>query len=102
MDIACLGSAAGMHTRKCGYWNGKIEMDCAAREGIQFSDSNGYVEYRLPGFEEATILVVDDEVASAKCYRCDSSLPDSVFVCLFGEQALGILAGSHVDAVLPI
>jgi hypothetical protein len=47
MTIACLGSAAGVPTRNnAGYWNGKAEMDCAARGEIQFSDSNGV--RRLP------------------------------------------------------
>jgi len=45
-------------------------MDCVAREGIQFPDSNRV--RRLPaakGSKKPTILVVDDEVASVKYYR---------------------------------
>ncbi len=77
-------------------------MDCAAREGIQFSDSNGV--RRLPaakGSKKPTILVVDDEVASGQVLSVRLKLAGfrSSFVSS-GEQALGILAGSHVDAVL--
>jgi len=60
-----------MRARKnAGYWNGKTDMDCVAREGIQFPDSNRV--RRLPaakGSKKPTILVVDDEVASVKYYR---------------------------------
>ncbi|PYU08441.1 MAG: two-component system response regulator [Acidobacteria bacterium] len=77
-------------------------MDCAAREGIQFSDSNGV--RRLPaakGSKKPTILVVDDEVASGQVLSVTLKLAGfrSSFVSS-GEQALGILAGSHLDAVL--
>jgi response regulator RpfG family c-di-GMP phosphodiesterase len=77
-------------------------MDCAAREGIQFSDSNGV--RRLPaakGSKKPTILVVDDEVASGQVLSVRLKLAGfrSSFVSS-GEQALGILAGNHVDAVL--
>jgi PleD family two-component response regulator len=77
-------------------------MDCAAREGIQFSHSNG-VRRLLParGLKKPTILVVDDEVASGQVLSVRLKLAGfrSSFVSS-GEQALGILAGSHVDAVL--
>ena len=77
-------------------------MDCAAREGIQFSDSNGV--RRLPaakGSKKPTILVVDDEVASGQVLSVRLKLAGfrSSFISS-GEQALGILAGSHLDAVL--
>jgi putative nucleotidyltransferase with HDIG domain len=77
-------------------------MDCAVREGIQFSDSNGV--RRLPaarGSKKPTILVVDDEVASGQVLSVRLKLAGfrSSFVSS-GEQALGILAGSHVDGVL--
>ena len=52
---------------KCRLLEWKNKMDCAAREGIQFSDSNGV--RRLPaakGSKKPTILVVDDEVASGQ------------------------------------
>jgi CheY-like chemotaxis protein len=77
-------------------------MDCAAREGIQFSDSNGV--RRLPaakGSKKPTILVVDAEVASGQVLSVRLKLAGfrSSFVSS-GEQALGILADNHVDAVL--
>ncbi len=77
-------------------------MDCAAREGIQFSDSNGV--RRLPaarGSKKPTILVVDDEVASGQVLSVRLKLAGfrSSFISS-GEQALRILAGNHVDAVL--
>ena len=80
----------------------KTEMDCAAREGIQFPDSNGV--RRLPaakGTKKPTILVVDDEVASGQVLSVRLKLAGfrSSFVSS-GEQALAILAGNHVDAVL--
>jgi len=77
-------------------------MDCVAREGIQFPDSNGL--RRLPaakGLKKPTILVVDDEVASGQVLSVRLKLAGfrSSFVSS-GEQALGILANNHVDAVL--
>jgi len=77
-------------------------MDCAAREGIQFPDSSGV--RRSPaakGSKKPTILVVDDEVASGQVLSVRLKLAGfrSSFVSS-GEQALGILAGNHVDAVL--
>ncbi len=77
-------------------------MDCVAREGIQFPDSNRV--RRLPaakGSKKPTILVVDDEVASGQVLSVRLKLAGfrSSFISS-GEQALGILEGNHVDAVL--
>src|SRR6266403_829944 len=77
-------------------------MDCAAREGIQFPDSSGV--RRSPaakGSKKPTILVVDDEVASGQVLSVRLKLAGfrSSFVSS-AEQALGILASNHMDAVL--
>jgi two-component system, NtrC family, response regulator AtoC len=77
-------------------------MDCAAKEGIAFSDSNGVRRSPVArSSKKPTILVVDDEVASGKVLSVRLKLAGfrSSFVSS-GEQALGMLACNHVDAVL--
>ena len=103
MDVACLTQASGIHTRKtrASRMEG-TEMNCVDREGMQFRD-NTRVQ-RLPVSESSkkpTILVVDDEVASGQVLSARLKLAGfrSSFVSS-GEQALGVLSGSPVDAVL--
>src|SRR6266478_1078888 len=101
MDIAHLISVCGIHagkTRTTGLEG--TEMNCVFREGIPDSVR----EQRVPVAESSkkpTILVVDDEVAPGQVLSVRLKLAGfrSSFVSS-GEQALGVLSGTHVDAVI--
>ncbi|HEY6129247.1 MAG TPA: HD domain-containing phosphohydrolase [Candidatus Acidoferrum sp.] len=77
-------------------------MNCVASERIQFPDCTGI--RKLPVAESSkkpTVLIVDDEVALGQVLSLRLKLAGfrSSFVSS-GEQALGVLSGAHVDAVL--